>query len=67
MQRSKEHSTGAWCAIRLQIVDIVDGKVKIELIVRRDGQVKIELIVSRGGEVKIKRQLNVNTELEENI
>jgi hypothetical protein len=55
MQWSKGYSTGVWCAIRLQLVDIVDG------------QVKIELIVSRGGQVKIKRQLNVSIELEEKI
>jgi len=58
MQRRKLYSTGVWCAIRLQIVDIV-GIV--------DGQVKMELIVSRGRQVKIKRQLKVNIQLEEKI
>jgi hypothetical protein len=58
MQQNKGYSTGVWCAIRLQLVDIVD-------IV--DGYVKIELIVNRDGQVKIKRQLNVNIELEVKI
>jgi len=58
MQQSKGYSTGVWCAIRLQLVDIVD-------IV--DGYVQIELIVNRDGQVKIKRQLNVNIELKVKI